>query len=369
MDINQNSGAGEEKLIEDKTAQVKLQATPEFCPITSSGPAPGAEPGAAPAELQPGRRTPPPPGDGQRPRSARGSPAGRGRGREGTGPSGGHGPSPTNLLCPQPAPRSPPSPARLPPARSLGPAGRGSGPGESCRESFCRGDGAGGAGRPPPPGRGGGARPGAGGRGLAPPSPPPSRPPLPWGGGAGTRPGPHLPLLGVAGGRRRGGGKEAGAPPLLPEPRRPGEGSGEEGKGGGTRRREPSAPVRAGSWSLAAGGGGGGGDSPPLWLGSPVGTAAPPPHRVSLHALRAGIAAPPDRGSPFAPEPEAAGRSRAAPAEPGWRRRSLLRAAAHRDNMVEACGAARGRRARSRGLPCPAARPSAAAYSRPWVAG
>lgn len=301
----------------------------------------------------------------QRPRQ----PGGQGPG--GTGPRGDHGALPHKLTPRSPTHAARPAqPGSRSPARPLGLAGRGSGPGESCPESFCRGERAGDAGRPPPPGRDGGARPGAGGRGLAPPSPPPSRPPLPWGGRAGTRPGPHLPLLGVAGGRRRGGGKEAGAPPLLPEPRRPGEGSGEEGKGGGTRRREPSAPVRAGSWSLAAGGGGGGGgDSPPLWPGSPVGTAAPPPHRVSLHALRAGIAAPPGRGNAFAPEPEAAGRSRAASAEPGWRQRSVLRAAAHRNNMVEACGAARGRRGGSRGLPCPAARPRAAAYARPWLAG
>ncbi|XP_027587068.2 translation initiation factor IF-2-like [Pipra filicauda] len=161
-----------------------------------------------------------------------------------------------------------------------------------------------------------------------------------------------------------------------PRPRRPGEGSGEEGKGGGTRsgRRERSAPVRAGSRSLAAGGGGGGGggggDSPPLRLCSPAGSAAPPPCRASPHAARAGLAAPPGRGSGSTPEPEAAGRSRAAPMEPGWRqRRCLLRAAAHRDNMVEACEAVRGRRAGSRGSPCSAARPRAAARSQPFLPG
>ncbi|XP_027737578.1 uncharacterized protein LOC114056516 [Empidonax traillii] len=127
----------------------------------------------------------------------------------------------------------PAQPGSAPACPTSRPRGQGLGPGRKLPRKFLRRRRVRGCGTPPR--RGGGARPGAGGRGLVPPSPPPSRPPLPRGGGAGTRPGPHLPLLGVAGGRRRGGGREGSGVPPAP----PGAAATRGGKrGGGEGRRD-----------------------------------------------------------------------------------------------------------------------------------
>ncbi|XP_052560265.1 translation initiation factor IF-2-like [Tympanuchus pallidicinctus] len=92
-----------------------------------------------------------------------------------------------------------------------------------------------------------------------------------------------------------------------------------------SRRREPGAPVRARSRSLAAGGG----DSPPLRPGSPAGTSGPSSAALRLAPLPAGARV--RRGE--APRP-----IRGRGEEPGG---PLLGGAAHRANMV-AAAAARG---------------------------
>lgn len=208
---------------------------------------------------------------------------------------------------------------------TFGPRGRCSGPAESCWETFCSGRGRGWGTHPPRfrPGRGGGgARRREAGSGRPRPSvsacaaAPPSRPPLPRGGGAGT--GPHLPLLGVAGGKRRGREGSGFPPPLLPEPRRPGEGRG----GGGEGRRDEEQEDGAGR-SRACG-------KPESCCGRrrrlPAPTArlsgghcgpssaarfSPP------HAARTRLAVSPWRASNSTSELEGAGRPQV---QPGWRR-------------------------------------------------
>ncbi|XP_021242068.1 uncharacterized protein LOC110393495 [Numida meleagris] len=142
------------------------------------------------------------------------------------------------------------------------------------RRAAPRGEAGGGCGRPGPS-----AQPGAAAAAIA------AAAPAGRGNGAAVGCSPARP-------RRRGWEKEgeregSGGPPRssrsLGDPGREG---GEEGKGGGkrSRRREPGAPVRARSRSLAAGGG----DSPPLRPGSLAGTSGPSSAALRLAPLPAG---------------------------------------------------------------------------------